>query len=88
VYVDNILISETNQEIKEKKKSIKKFKIKDIGGVKFVMGKKFNKILNEYILYQTRYINDILNKFNINNLIPVKKSYSNRKFKLKKQKIQ
>jgi len=73
VYVDDILIAGTNQEINKVKQSIqRKFNIKDIGDVEFVIGIKFTKTLNGYILHQGRYINDILNKFDINNLTPVK----------------
>eukprot|EP00833_Pecoramyces_ruminatium_P002962 jgi/Orpsp1_1/1176994/evm.model.c7180000059751.1 len=49
-----------------------KFNIKDIGNVEFVIGIKFMKIQNGYILHQIRYVNDILNKYNINELTPVR----------------
>jgi len=69
VYVDDILIAGTTEEINGVKESIKrKFNIKDIGNVEFVIGIKFNKIKDGYILHQGRYLNDILNKFNTNNL--------------------
>jgi len=67
VYVDDILIAGTSNEINIAKESIKqKFNIKDIGDIEFVIGIKFNKITDGYILHQSRYINDILNKFNTN----------------------
>jgi len=73
VYVDDILIAGTDHEIKIMKDSIKrKFNIKDIGNVEFVIGIKFNKIENGYILHQIRYINDILFKYEINKLTPSK----------------
>ena len=73
VYVDDILIAGTDHEIKIVKDSIKrKFNIKDIGNVEFVIGIKFNKIRNGYILHQIRYINDILFKYEINKLTPSK----------------
>jgi len=73
VYVDDILIAGTDHEIKIVKDSIKrKFNIKDIGNVEFVVGIKFNKIRNGYILHQIRYINDILFKYEINKLTPSK----------------
>ena len=72
VYVDDILIAGTNQEINKVKKFIQKFNIKDIGDVEFVIGIKFTKTINGYILHQTRYINDIFNKFDINDLTPSK----------------
>jgi len=78
VYVDDILIAGTLAEINSVKESIKrKFNIKDIGDVEFVIGIKFNKIKDGYILHQSRYVNDILNKFSTDsytkttkNLIP------------------
>ena len=73
VYVDDILIAGTNKDIDNVKNSIKeKFNIKDIGDVEFVIGIKFTKILNGYILHQSRYINDIFNKYNISSLLPTK----------------
>eukprot|EP00833_Pecoramyces_ruminatium_P004151 jgi/Orpsp1_1/1178183/evm.model.c7180000064349.1 len=73
VYVDDILIAGTNKEINTIKNAIKeKFNIKDIGNVEFVIGIKFMKIQNGYILHQIRYVNDILNKYNINELTPVR----------------
>jgi len=81
VYVDDILIAGTSNEINIVKESIKqKFNIKDIGDVEFVIGIKFNKIIDGYILHQSRYINDILNKLSTNSctitksLIPIENS--------------
>ena len=80
VYVDNILIARTDHEIKIVKDSIKrKFNIKDISNVEFVIGIKFNKIENGYILHQIRYINDILFKYEINKLTPSKNFNTSRK---------
>ena len=81
VYVDDILITGTLAKINSLNESIKrKFNIKDIGDVEFVIGIKFNKInkiKDGYILHQSRYVNDILNKFSTDsytkttkNLIP------------------
>ena len=73
-----MIISGTSNEINIVKESIKqKFNIKDIGDVEFVIGIKFNTIINGYILHQSRYINDILNKYSTNSytitksLIPI-----------------
>jgi len=56
VYVDDILIAGKENEINNVKKSIKeKFNIKDIGDVEFVIGIKFEKVQNGYILHQSRY---------------------------------
>ena len=52
VYVNDILIAGTNQEINKVKQSIqRKFNIKDIGDVEFVIGIKFTKTLSAYILH-------------------------------------
>jgi len=73
VYVDDILIAGTNQEINKEKESIKRrFNIKDIGDVEFVIGIKFDKTPNGYILHQTRYLNDILNRYNTESLTPTR----------------
>ena len=73
VYVDDILIAGTDHEIKIVKDSIKrKFNIKDVSNVEFVIGIKFYKIRNGYILHQIRYIKDILFKYEINKLTPSK----------------
>jgi len=87
VYVDDILIAGTSNEINIEKESIKqKFNIKGIGDVEFVIGIKFNKIIDGYSIHQSRYINDILNKYSINSctitksLIPIE----NLQLKIKK----
>ena len=73
VYVDDILIAGKENEINNVKKSIKeKFNIKDIGDVEFVIGIKFEKVKNGYILHQSRYVKDILNKYKINKLTPLR----------------
>ncbi len=65
VYVDDIIIAGTNTEIKNTINLIKKeFNIKEIGDVDFIIGIKFIKHKNGYILHQKRYIIDILNKYN------------------------
>jgi len=52
IYIDDILIAGTDQDINKVKYSIKeKFNIKDIGDVEFVIGIKFTKTLNGYILH-------------------------------------
>jgi len=64
VYVDDIILTGTDEAITETKYKIKEhFKIKDIGDVDFIIGIKFQKISNVYILHQNRYINNILKKF-------------------------
>jgi len=66
IYVDDILISGKIDDINHTKSLIKrKFNIKDIGNVDFVIGIKFEKYRDGYFLHQKRYINDILTKYNI-----------------------
>eukprot|EP00833_Pecoramyces_ruminatium_P006363 jgi/Orpsp1_1/1180395/evm.model.c7180000073227.1 len=68
IYVDDILIAGNEPQIEITKRQIKrKFNIKEIGDVDFVIGIKFEKYENGYFLHQERYINDILNKYNIDN---------------------
>jgi len=65
VYANDILIAGKENEINNVKKSIKeKFNFKDIRDVEFIIGIKFEKVQNSYILHQSRYVKDILNKLN------------------------
>ena len=66
VYVDDIIISGVENEILKIKNELKsKFKITDVGNVGFIIGIKFEKLKDEYLLHQKRYLDEILNKFNI-----------------------
>lgn len=66
--MEDILISGKDNEIKTIKKQIKrKFNIKEMGEVNFVIGIKFERYKGGYFLHQKRYINDILRKYNIIN---------------------
>lgn len=71
VYVDDILIAGENKETNLVKSQLKKyFKIKDIGDVDFIIGIKFQKHRDGYILHQKRYILNILDKYKNYNIIP------------------
>jgi len=71
VYVDDILLSGDETTINQTKTLIKnKFKIKDIGKVNYIIGIKFIKHKHGYFLNQTRYIEEILDKFNMRNTTP------------------
>jgi len=73
IYVDDILIAGSKQSIEETKKLIKhRFKIKETGNVDYIIGIKFVKNKNGYFLNQHRYINELLNKFNMTNCTPLK----------------
>jgi len=71
--VDDILIAGDNSEINKTKKLIKrKFKIKEIGDVDFVIGIKFIKHKNGYFINQISYIKELLKKFEMTNEKPLR----------------
>jgi len=73
VYVDDIIITGTNFEIKRTIHAIKnKFKIKEIGEVDFIIGIKFIKHKDSYFINQKWYTKEILQKFNMENCTPLK----------------
>jgi len=68
VYVDDIIISGVENEILKIKNELKsKFKITDVD---FIIGIKFEKLKDGYLLHQKRYLDEILNKFNIDKYRP------------------
>ena len=70
VYVDDILLAGERVEIENTKKLIKeRFKIKGTGKVNFIIGIKF-KHKNGYFLNQSRYAEEILEKFGMKNSVP------------------
>jgi len=78
VYVDDIIISGTDAEIKKTKKLIKNnFEVTDVSEIDFIIGIKFVKCNDSYFIHQIKYLEEILNKFNINkyslisNTIPI-----------------
>jgi len=72
IYVDDILIAGNDEEIVKTKDSIKnKFKATDVGEVDFIIGIKFVKCKDGYLIHQKRYLEDMLNKFEINKYTPV-----------------
>ena len=73
MYVDDILLSGTKSSIEDTKKLIKnKFKIKDIGKVDFIIRIKFINHKHGYFLNQSRYLKEILEKFNKSNVSPIR----------------
>lgn len=69
--MDDILLSGDETTINQTKTLIKnKFKIKDIGKVNFIIAIKFVKHKYGYFLNQSRYIEEILERFNMKNAIP------------------
>jgi len=73
VYVDDILIIGKDKDVLFVKDQIKeKYKIKDIGEVDFVIGIKFEKVSNGYILHQRGYLNELLKKCNLTRCNPTR----------------
>ena len=73
VYVDDILLAGKEKEIIYVKEQIKEyFNIKDIGEVDFIIGIKFEKCGDGYIIHQKHYIKDLLIKFKLVNSPPTK----------------
>jgi len=67
IYVEDLLITGENKEVLKIKKLLKgKFDITDTGYVDFIVGIKFVKCEDRYLIHQKRYLNDIFKKFNIN----------------------
>ena len=73
VYVDDILLAGFNKDIETTKKLIKnKFKIKELGKVNYIIGIKFIKHKYGYFLNQSRYIEEILEKFKMQDTTPIR----------------
>ena len=73
VYVDDILILGYENEVRNIKILIKGiFNIKDIGEVDFVIGIKFEKCKEGYILHQKNYISTLLEKYSLTKSIPIR----------------
>ena len=88
VYVDDILIAVKNCEIKNTKDNIKrKYKIKDISYVDFVISVKFIKNNNGYFLHQKRYIEEILKRLKVNNEKPLRNTQPSDNEELRKIKF-
>ena len=66
IYVDDILISSRKRTIDIVKSKIKgKFDLSDLGTVDFIIGIKFIKCEDGYIVHPLSYLNDILKRFKI-----------------------
>ena len=78
VYVDDIIVASTSEEVSKTKSLIKEnFEATDVGEVDYIMGIKFVKCKDGYFIHQKKYLEDILNKSEINkykltsNMIPI-----------------
>ena len=68
VYVDDFLVTGTDEEIENSVKLLKeKYTITDVGDANFIIGIKIDRIGNGYLLHQERYLMDILDKFGLSN---------------------
>jgi len=87
VYVDDILLTGKEKVIINNKEQIKiNYNIKYIGEVNFVIGIKFEKQSDVYIIYQRGYLRELLNKFRLTNCTPVRnmKPLENKELRHKK----
>jgi len=88
IYVDDILLAGNRIIVERTKELIKnKFKIKDIGNVNFIIGIKFIKHKAGYFINQTRYIKEIIEKFEMNNATPTKNLIPSENEELRKIKV-
>eukprot|EP00833_Pecoramyces_ruminatium_P015872 jgi/Orpsp1_1/1189904/evm.model.d7180000075388.1 len=88
VYVDDILITGTHIEIKKVKESIQnKYKLNDLGQANFIIGIKIVKCSDGYIIHQKGFLDEILRKFNANNLKPSNNTIPNEIKDLKNKKF-
>ena len=88
VYVDDILITGTHIEIKKVKESIQnKYKLNDLGQANFIIGIKIVKCNDGYIIHQKRFLNEILERFNANNLRPANNTIPNEIKELRNKKF-
>jgi len=87
IYVDDILIAGKNKEINKIREEIKsKFELSDIGEIDFIIGIKFVKCNDGYILHQSQYVDKILDEFKIDKYDEISNMmyYKNEKLSKKK----
>jgi len=73
LYVDDILIfsNDTNQKIQLKQKLMDTFEMKDLGAAKYILGVRIRRENNGIYIDQKKYIQEILENFNMSNCKPV-----------------
>lgn len=74
VYVDDILIASSNEEMSEsiKEKLMRSFEMRDLGDLKYCLGIEFTRHQNGFSVNQRKYIEELLEKFNIKDCPDVK----------------
>ncbi|KAJ0617967.1 putative RNA-directed DNA polymerase [Helianthus annuus] len=73
IYVDDIIFGSTNDELcKEFEKVMKKkFEMSSMGEMKFFLGLQVEQLPNGIFIHQTKYVNDVFNKFNMSESSPM-----------------
>ena len=72
VYVDDILLTGEEEEILKTKELLSKnFKLTDLGYASYIIGIRFEKCEDGYLLHQRKYLDDILDRFNMKDCKPV-----------------
>ena len=72
VWVDDIIIASSSQQLLDETKSHlnQKFKMKDLGPLEYFLGIHFHRTATEIVLSQEEYITKVLNKFGMSNCKP------------------
>ena len=88
IYVDNILLAGNRIIVERTKELIKNiFKIKNICNVNFIIGIKFIKHKAGYFINQTRYIKEIIEKFEMTNATSTKNMIPTKNEEFRKIKV-
>jgi len=86
--VDDIIVTGTDDEIIKTKSLINEnFEATDVGEVDFIIGIKFVKCKDGYIIHQRKYLDEILNKFDINKYNPTSKTIPTESNELRSRKF-
>ena len=86
--MDDIIVTGTDDEIIQTKSLINKnFEATDVGEVDFIIGIKFVKCKDGYIIHQRKYLDEILNKFDINKYNPTSKTIPTESNELRSRKF-
>jgi hypothetical protein len=74
IYVDDIIFGSTNKSSCEEfsRIMIQKFKMSMMGELKYYLGLQIKQLQEGTFIYQTKYIQDILKKFGMKNVKPIK----------------
>eukprot|EP00833_Pecoramyces_ruminatium_P015598 jgi/Orpsp1_1/1189630/evm.model.d7180000073350.1 len=88
MYVDDIMIAGKDKVINKFKEEIKnKFELSNIGPIDFIIGIKFVKCDDGYLIHQSQYVDKILDKFNIDKYKEVSNMIYDKNEELRKRKF-